>query len=97
MGAPSAFAPGEYVGVSGVYGVSHANGPHHEPHRVYCRRGERFPTCVQCGKQVIYELNEPLPMAAEHRLLEDWPERRHAEDSGELPRHRIDRAGRPRR
>ena len=48
------FHPGDDIVESGIYRVYHAG--HRSPHEVTLLRSERFPTCVNCGHAVSFEL-----------------------------------------
>ena len=49
------FHPGDQAPYSGVYKVTHA-GEHTPVHHVSVLHGEPFPSCIQCLRQVSFEL-----------------------------------------
>jgi hypothetical protein len=52
--AEQLFRPGEDVPESGVYTVVHEG--HRQRHSATIFKGERFPLCARCGKQVRFVL-----------------------------------------
>ena len=58
----------DYVQRTGLYLVTHANGPHRAEHEIFCTRGGHFPTCRSCGKQPIFELVREVP------IYDEWTE-----------------------
>ena len=59
------FAPGERVPQSGVYRVRHRD--HREDHPVQALKGEIFPECRKCRREVRFQ----LWMEADH-MTHDW-------------------------
>ena len=70
------FSPGEMVPRSGVYRVSHH--AHRLMHEAALLADDLFPSCVQCGEQVRFELlrilrdDEVLPFRT-GEILEAYP------------------------
>ncbi|HEU5450724.1 MAG TPA: hypothetical protein VFU76_02005 [Terriglobales bacterium] len=50
------FHPGDVAAVSGVYRVVHRG--HRADHRVMIIKGDEFPRCRRCSRDVTYELIE---------------------------------------
>jgi len=61
--AEQIFKSGEEVPESGVYTVIHAG--HRPNHAATIFKGERFPSCAQCGSQVGFMLVRPAALIAE--------------------------------
>ena len=58
--APSPFfRVGESIATSGIYRVFHSG--HRVSHEAVLLKGESFPRCSQCGKDVQFELLEAAP------------------------------------
>lgn len=57
--------PGKRVPSSGIYRVRHDS--HRAAHFVTAIKGDRFPECRSCGKEVSFELVEPAEYVREER------------------------------
>lgn len=63
--SPALLRPGQKVPHSGIYRVQHRS--HRAAHPVTAIRGERFPACRSCGKDVSFELLEAAEYVVEER------------------------------
>lgn len=61
--AEQVFQPGETVPESGVYTVLHAH--HRERHSATIFKGDRFPQCARCGKEVRFVLSRLAALISE--------------------------------
>ena len=59
------FYAGDIAPASGVYRVVHRG--HRADHRVLIIKGDEFPRCRRCGRDVSFELADPTEYAAH-----DW-------------------------
>lgn len=50
------FSPGDVAPVSGTFRVVHSS--HRADHRVLVIKGDEFPACRRCGREVTFELVE---------------------------------------
>jgi len=75
--AKQTFRSGDDVQESGVYTVIHDR--HRPNHAATIFRGERFPTCAQCGTKVQFMLIRPAVLISEDP---DFPQSPAAPKSG---------------
>lgn len=61
--AEQVFQPGETVPESGVYIVMHEH--HRERHSATIFKGDRFPQCTRCGRNVRFMLARPAALISE--------------------------------
>jgi PilZ domain len=63
---PRRYHPGELAPVSGIYRITHYAG-HRDPHEAILIRGEEFPICRACHRNVSFEMTRNLSHATH-----DW-------------------------
>jgi hypothetical protein len=56
---PHSYWAGQKARESGIYAVIHAE--HRHDHEVLAIRGEEFPSCLACGREVTFHLVRPIP------------------------------------
>jgi hypothetical protein len=71
------YRPGEQVPLNGIYRVFHDS--HRLMHEATLLKGDRFPICKQCDRNVRFELrlavkNPTRISSGYHAILEDFPD-----------------------